>query len=356
MSSAEIRTYEGDGHDLAALVQRAWKQSFQGQKWFPLWDQDYFSWRVLDPHFRSRELCLGAYEGASLVGCIMAEATEFQWGDQQLHGSYSSWLSVDQESKSRGVALRLVDELRVRHRQLGLRLSVGCTRTDPQSPTRKFWDSLARRRPEEFRFWGPIRLWARVLNPARVAAAGLTTWERWAPQLLRLIPRWAGPSRLPRSIRPFRREDTAVCLRMLERQCEPANLRMIWNVQRLSHQFANGNYPRTLISQSETTPQGFLNYYCLTWSGKRDIRVGMIDLFAGENGWWPQRSLLKAAEGQMRDEKIDLILMMSSQASPARVLLSRGFVPIDAEVERFGLFIDPQLSCPPPRSFHILFT
>ncbi len=355
MSAVEIRSYEGDGGDLAALVQRAWKQNFQGQKWFPLWDQKYFAWRVLDPRLGSRDLCVAAYEGDSLIGCIMAEAAEFQWGDQRVRGSYSSWLSVDQESQSRGVALRLVDELRLRHQQQGLRFSIGCTRIDHQSPARKFWDSLARRRPDEFRFWGPIRLWAHVLNPVRVAAAGLTTWERWGPQLLRLIPRWPTRAKRPSGIRPFRADDTAECLRLLEIQNRTTDFQMRWNSDRLEHQLDHGQFPRTFVSHDGTSLHGFLNYYALTWSGEQDLRVAMIDLLAGDQ-WWPQRSLLKAAEAQMRDDGVDLVLMMASAAAPASVLLSRGFVPIDAEVELFSLFVDPQLNCPPPKSFHILFT
>lgn len=356
MTSVEIRTYDDDGHDLAALVQRAWKQNFQGETWFPWWDQGYFQWRVLSPVYRNRELCLAAYEGARLVGCILAEAAEFATENGQLRGSYSSWLSVDSECRSRGVVLRLVDELRTRHRELGLRFSLGVTRADPKSPARKLWDTLDRRRPDEFCFWGRQRLWARVLNPAQMAQAGLTMWERWASQLLHCMPRWTTSGRPPKDVRPFQSDDTPWCLRMLQHQSSPAHLRMIWNPERLQHQLNGCGFPRTLVSLEESAPHGFLNYYLVTWCGRREIRVAMIDLFVGEADWRKQRRLLKAAENQMCRDGVDLVLMLSSQASPGHVLLSGGYLPIDAGVELFGLFIDSPWNCPKPRSFHILMT
>jgi GNAT superfamily N-acetyltransferase len=356
MNVIDIRTYEGDGRDIAELEQRVWRKAFHGKAWYPVWDQPYFAWRVLEERLGSRNLCLGAYDGTKLVACVLAEAVDLQVGDQRVPGSYSSWLAVDPETRSRGLAMRLMEELHRRHRERALMISLGCTRSDPKSPPNKFWASLAQRAPQEFSFWGPIRFWTCVLNPSRVAAAGFSTFERYGPLALKVIPwPWIG-SRRPADVRPYQCADLADCLRLVDLQGRQADLRMIWNGPRLDWQLAGAGFPRTLVSVVQDRVQGFVNYYPVRWCGAAELRVAVIDLFAGEGSWLAHRRLLSAAQTQMRDEGIDLAVMMASQASPGGVLCSRGFVPIDAHAISFGLMIDPRLRVHRPRRLHILFT
>jgi hypothetical protein len=235
-------------------------------------------------------------------------------------------------------------------------ISIGCTRADPTSPARKLWDTLARRTPGDYQFWNKIRFWACVLNPAAIAAAGFTFFERWGPLALRILP-WPRFQQHPDpQVRRYQPSDLPDCLQMIEVQASSADCRMLWTATRLEAQLGGSGFSRTLILTDGDSSVAFLNYYVIRWSGAREIRVGIIDLFAGRGSWLLQRRLLKSAQRQMREEGLELALMMNSIASPSSVLLSRGFVPIDGEADQFGLLIDPRLQLPPLKRFHILLT
>ena len=129
----------------------------------------------------------------------------------------------------------------------------------------------------------------------------------------------------------------------------------MWSPARLDVQL-NHPYARTFVFDRNGTVDGFLNYYCIDWSGARVIRVAVIDLFAGSPGLFPQLALLKAALRQMRSEGVKLALMMAAHSSPAGPLMAAGFVPVPSNVDLFGYFPDPGLRLAPPLRYHLLFT
>lgn len=355
MSTVEIRNYDGDGSDLADLIGRTWKTNFTGKMWFPLWDHAYLSWRLLDERGGGREFLVSAYRGSKIVGCLLAEPLNFRVRGRTVRGTMSSWLSVDPEVRIPSLALRLVEGLRKRHQEHGMAISIGCASSDPNAPTRRFWDSLAQRKPEDFRFLGPIRFWTRVFDSRSVAAAGLNAFERIGPRFAGLIP---SPSiRRPNApgVRPYQPPDLSRCLDWVHAQSEAADLRILWSLSRLDLQLRH-SYARTLVLDPGSEDGGFLNYYSIDWSGARVIRVAMIDLFAGTMRLSSQLALLKAAERKMMAEGIQLSFMMVSIAAPARPLLAAGFLPVPVNVDLFSMFPEPGLGLALPLRYHLLFT
>src|SRR5690606_34181761 len=63
MSGIELRTYDGDGSDLATLTNRAWRATVAGKAMFPLWSREYFQWRLLDERGGGRDFLVAAYRG-----------------------------------------------------------------------------------------------------------------------------------------------------------------------------------------------------------------------------------------------------------------------------------------------------
>jgi hypothetical protein len=357
MSAVEIRTYEGDGSDLAGLIVRTWKTTFGGKMWFPLWDQAYLSWRLLDDRGGGRDFLIAAYQGSKIVGCLLAEPFNLRVRDKEVRGTLSSFLSVDPDLKVPNLAFRLVEALRKRHYDHGMAISVGCTSADPNAPNRRFWDYLAQRKPEDYRFLGPIRFWTRVFDSGAVSAAGFTAFERIGPRFSGLIPLPSPRRSKAPGVRDFHTADLSRCLDWVQTQSQDAAMHIRWSPQRLDLQL-NHPYVRTLVFEGrESAAEGaFINYYLIDWSGARAIRVAMIDLFAGPARLLSQLALLKAAERRMMAEGTQLALMMVSSAAPPRPLLAAGFVPVPRSVDLFSLFPDPGLGLESRMSYHLLFT
>lgn len=101
---------------------------------------------------------------------------------------------------------------------------------------------------------------------------------------------------------------------------------------------------------------GFVNYYGITYVGRRSIRVGVIDLSAGTIGVARQLDLLTAACRQMASDGVHTALMMASVASPAPALLAAGFIQLPGHLDLFTVFPDPSLPLHPPLRVHTLFT
>lgn len=354
MNRMEVRNYEGDGTDLALLVNRTWTKAFAGKTWFPLWDRPFFSWRLLDGCGRDRDFLVAAYQGSKLVGCLLAEALDLRVGDRAVRGTLSSWLSVDPDAGTPDMAVRLVEGLRKRHIEHGIAISIGVTSSDPGSPMRRFWSSLAKRKPADIRFLQPIRFWTRVFDGKTVSRAGLNTFERASSRLSAFIPTgWVG-WRTPSGVRRYEPADLDRCLQWLRDQAMGANLAIEWSRSRLALQLGHPYVTTLVIDDGDRG--GFINYYSINYSGGQSIRVGLIDLCAGKLSLARQLDLLKAAGEQMKADAVQMTMMMASTASPGRPLVAAGFVPVPAHLDLFAVFPAPNLQLQPPLRVHTLFT
>jgi GNAT superfamily N-acetyltransferase len=349
----EIRSYDGDGSDLAEFVRNTWIRNLGGRSWFPLWDVRFFRWRLLDPRVESKDLLVCAYDGTALVGCVLAEALDFEVLGRRIRGTLCSFLTVAPEARRDGLAMRLMETLRARQRERGMRVSFGLTVSGDRSPARRFWQALGARYPGEVQFLGPIWMWTRVFDPPAVAAAGLDAFERFAPLL---APRWPwgriGPDA---AVRRFTDGDLPRCLEWVEAQSRASGVRIVWSQPRLQMQLGHGTYPKTLVFDDGDTG-GFINYHVIDWSGARPITMAVIDLLAGSLDRARMGRLLRAAIRAMRAEAVQMAMMRTFGGVPSAVLLSAGFVPVPSGTEALCLFADATLQLPARTRLHLLFT
>lgn len=349
--SVEIRTYEGDFSDIADLVARTWDANFTGKTWFPLWDRDYFSWRLHDERNGPRDLQLAAYQGGKLVATILGECLDFDVEGERVKGSYSSFLSVDPTLKVPGVAIRLLETFRKRSTEQGRVLSLGVTSADTTLANRRFWDSLAKRRAADIQYLWPIRMWTRVLDGKAMAAGGMTSFERIGGRLAEFLPQLGGGSA---EVRPYRPSDLARCLSWVQAQGDGVEVRHVWTEKRLEVQLGHA-FPRTLVVEDGKGRGAFLNYYRVKHSARELLPVGMIDLFAGDTDLSHQLALLKAATEQMRSEGLALAAMMATAAAPAQALMTAAFVPLSVGADFLAVF--PTRALPSDSGkYHVLFT
>jgi len=350
----EIGGYRGDGGDLAALITGTWLATYRGRAWFPLWDRAYVGWRIMEPRILDRELLVCAYDGDALVGCLLGEQTELRVGTQVVPGSLTSYLSVDPSTRHRGVALLMLERQRSVHRSRGLRLSVGLCNRRAGSEQKRFWDGFGRRWPQEFAIVGRYRMWCAVVDPGAIAAAGLTGFERFGPWLGALIP-WGWIGVRGARTRPYRDADLPACAGWVHRQGSRADCQMIWSAPRLAVQLDHP-YARTWVAEREGAPWGFANGYLIDWSGARTVRVGFVELCAGDGGVAAHASLLVAAGRALAAEGAQMVVVMDAGCQPRAALLAAGFAPLDPHLQTMALLGDLATTLPRSARLHCPFT
>ena len=169
--------------------------------------------------------------------------------------------------------------------------------------------------------------------------------------LAKLLPRLRPKSRSP--VRPFQTSDLNNCLKWLEAQSVGADIRILWSAGRLEVQLGHP-YAHTLVLEDGPNG-GFINYYNIEMLGANELRVGVVDLFAGTLDFSQQLALLAAACREMQEQQVHMAVMMKAASAPARVFIAAGFIPYPANVELFWYFTEPTLSIKPPVRYHVLF-
>src|ERR1022692_1070254 len=119
----EVRTFGGDPREAAAFTTSIWKQSYGGHHEIPLWDERYFQWQLFGREDCDRSLDVAAYDSGVLVGTFFAEPFSFSLEGRDIEGSMSSWITVDPKFRGQGIARKMTDELRKRHRERNLAFS-----------------------------------------------------------------------------------------------------------------------------------------------------------------------------------------------------------------------------------------
>jgi GNAT superfamily N-acetyltransferase len=348
-----IVPYAGGGDDLADLITDVWTRTFGGQAWFPLWDRRYVEWRLMDPRIVDRELIVCAYDGDRLVGCIVSEESDFRIGTERICGSLTSYLSVDPDTRDRGVAVRLLDALAATHRRRGIAIGFGVTADGPDSFSLRFWELARKRRSSETIFLRSFRIWTRVCRPAAVARAGLTAFERLGPWAAALLP-WGWTGRSGPWVRPVCANDLAACGRLVAAASERADVAMVWSEARLAVQL---DHPcaRAFVLDGPEGPIGLVAGYLIDWVGKVPVRVGFIELCAADHAR-DESGLLIALGRILEAEGADMVVMMDSGGAPRRGLAMAGFVPFDPHVRGVAVLNHAGVELSDTLALHMAFT
>jgi hypothetical protein len=352
--SLAIRGYEGDGSDLGNLVTHTWKTTFEGKTWFPIWDRDYFGWRMMDERILDRELMVCAYDGDKLVGCVLGEETDFSIDGVKVRGSLASYLSVDPQTRHRHVAMRLVDRLRQLHIERDLAICFGITGDNPGSVSKQFWDGIAKRYPGELTFLNRLTMWTMVLDPSAVARAGLTRFERLGSRFSALVP-WGWTGRAGAPMRTLRQDDLDACRALVQAASARAAARMEWSKPRFAVQLDHP-YARTLVSERKGKLDGFVNAYLIDWQGAEALRVGFVELCAGMGGPFDVSGLLVTAGRTLQSEGAKMVVMMDMGSAPRAALVAAGFLPMNPNVRALALFNLGGIDLVNVRSIHMAFT
>jgi hypothetical protein len=339
--SLTIGPYEGDGDDLARLIVSTWRASLGARAWFPIWDEAFIRWKVMDERVLDRDLVTVARDEDGLVGCCVGLAYPFRMRNGEIvAGSLTSFLSVDPTRRVPGLALRLVEANRRAQAAKGIRLSLGVHDASVGAPAAKFWGGWKKRHPQEFVTLGRIRIWTHVFDGPAVARASIALVDRLAARIGAFLPlgyygaKGAGA-------RPAESEiarDLAIARQGTGRE----DFRVELDEETLSHAL---HHPYCL-SVRHPTEDALVAGYMIDWSGRADLRVGFIDLVAGRASARPMADTIIAFARAARGRGAKMVAMMDQGAAPPAAFWLAGFAPLDSHVDYFVWFKDPALEIP----------
>jgi len=342
----EIRTYDGDGEDVADLTARAWRAAYGGKSWCPFWSAEYLGWQLLrSPN--DRDFLVAAYDGCRLVGCFFAERTIFRTDDHEVVGTIGSWFTVDPEARSPRLGIDILEELRRRHREHGAAFLLGYVNGDPRTPANKFWSGYARLYPEQIRFVRRMGYWIRVLNAASLRRKCIHRFERLGVDLHGLLPFQRAPRGTGLKVRDYSDGDLNRCARLVTEVSEDADLAVVWAREQLASQLDWNGYPRTLVLDRGDAPFGMVNYHRFGLLGTDIVTTGLIDLLGCEGGSTrDRRSLLRSAVARMASEGLDIALTLRTSMFPPRVMVPCGFWPLPQSEHLTYVFPQPDRKLP----------
>lgn len=346
----EIKSYHGNGDDLADLIVSSWRETLGNEAWFPIWDRDFIRWKVMDDRILDRDLVVCAYLDGRIVGCMVAVQYDFRVGGEVLAGSACSFLSVDSSYKRPGLSLRMAEEMRKRHLDRGLRLSMGVRNVAPGSVAKKFWAGFMKRHPGESQVIGRIRSWVHVFDGAAVARASIQRWEAIEGRLGGFVPLgWIGSRGQGHPCDPH---NIAQDLEIVARANARAQAEQLYDETSLAHAL---HHPYC-YSMRHPTAEAIVACYMIDWSGRETLRVGFIDLVSGLAGTGDMADLIIHAAREAKKRGAQMMVMMDQGAAPAIAFWRAGFVPTDSQVEYFAWYKDPELDLPAGTNFAVSFT
>lgn len=343
----EIRTYEGDGQDIANLLARTWRSAYQGKHWCPLWDADYIRWQLLGDRSGGHEFLVSAYDGRRLVGCVLAERMTFRLHDREVEGTIGSWLTVDPEARSPNLSFKMVEELGRRHREHGLAFLLGYVNGNPATPAHHFWTRFAKKHPRDLRFIRRIGYWIRILNAPVLSRKCLYGYERIGARVHGWIPPLRAPGRMACGVRDYSDGDFEACEQLVRKSSVRADLSTVWRPERLARQLRWNDLPRTLVIEPNGSPSSLINYHQLGLLGIQEVTAGLIDLLtSAEAPARDRRKLLRSALYRMEAEGFDVAFALRTPMFPPRVMLACGFLPRPGSDYLVYVFPEPGLDLP----------
>jgi len=324
----EILTYQGDARELVEFTTAAWKASASGLPHAPRWSETNLEWQLLRNPSASPEFRVAAYDGGALVGTLFAEEFDFWMQGERTRGTLASWLTVAPEYRRRGVAGKLAEELRQRHRERGARFCIGFGLLG--SGGARFWS----RQPDTL-LPGKTGFWVRVLDRSEVSSWSMSLRDRLGVHLLRL---WAGPVESPgevSSLRNYRDSDLDSCLALCNRPATAADLGLVWTRERLGHQLRFGDAVRTHLLTRDDRVAGIVSYYLLAFTGRTERRMAIFDIVELEDsaGAGDGKRLLYRALHEALDAGASSALVLRQPSMPKRALFASGFVPLPPDFE-----------------------
>jgi GNAT superfamily N-acetyltransferase len=347
----ETRTYEGDAATIAQFAARIWQGTYAGKMMLPLWDARYFDWQLLSERPGGRDFLVAAYDGTKLIGSLLGEKFRFRLHDQEFDATMGSWLTVDPEYRRQGIGIKLFEEQRRRHLEHDAKFHLGYGYTGARmSMGPKFWKSF----PDNTVLLGHVGFWARMFDPPLVSKWDLTLRDRIGSRILGAFQSRHPKPRRQGVYRRYRPEDLDACLTLAHGLLERVDLGYVWSRERLAHQLAGSDMPRTLVAEKDGRVTGFVNWYLLDFLGRYALPGAMVDLMAfGTMSLSESKDLLRAALDQIANEGAKFALALRLPCYPFMPLAQTGWITMPRDFSLICVKMDTSFPLDGARRLHV---
>ncbi|UQN09209.1 GNAT family N-acetyltransferase [Deinococcus sp. QL22] len=347
MGRIEVRPFDGNPADLAALINLSWQNRYLARDLIPVYDAQTLGWQVLNTGEDSRDFRLAAYDGGRLVGCFLAGRLTLRVGAEIRHGTQGSYFSVHPDYAARGVASRLMNALERAHRRHQLDFMLGYVNAAPHTPAAQFWTAFQRAFPARYRPLKSVHFWVRFLN-ARAAAGALGhPAERAGLRILSALqsaPRRLNAAQNSGEVRSFTPADLPACHLFLDRAAAHSDLAQLWDASALAHQLYSPPVSHTLVSALNGHIQGFSTSFAWPLHSRSSLPAEAIDLLLLDDLTPAARChLLQATAAASAERGAWLTLAARTDACHAATFLACGFVPVPQVCTLMLLFPVPDL-------------
>ncbi len=330
----EVRPLDLPPEAIARYISEVYDTYPHGKSFVPRWQGPFLKHIIFDHPDFTPDHALGAYDGSTLAGLIMAQPYRVHLGSETHKAVYGSWLAVKPGPGSGMAALGLIGALKERHHAQGARLMVGVAYRSGKGVGLDFWEGLARSFPGDISEFRDLPFWARVLDGEALARAVKDPLLKMGAQAARLrpVPRPQADARL----RDFRIEDGESC-RAIFRDLE-VSMRTAptdWELCSAAHLNAG---PGTLVADRGQGVEAVCMYHILPMTDAAPLKVGMIDhILDASPGAMFRSALIGNAIWRLKQAGASLALVPRKPGLPAAPMAMAGFVPYSAEFKTFLL-------------------
>lgn len=345
-----VRALKEDPNTIARFISEVYDLHPHGKSFVPRWSGAFLNHIIFQNPDFTPDHAIGAYQGERLVGLIMAQPHTVIADGAPVKSIYGSWLAVKPEWGAQFTAIRLLDELRMRHKAQGARLMLGVAYRSGPGVGLDFWESYARAFPNQISSGRDLKFWTRVLDGKALAEAVHDPLLKVGGQTARV---W--PVRQPKplqGLRDYAADDLQMCQRLLSGSgAEMCTVPSDWELQS-APDLATG--PQTLVIDLGSGVVGLSMFHVLPMSDAKPLYVGMIDHFVCEAGSTERNRLMAATLWRLKQAGACLALMPRKPHIKSGPMLMSGFVPYEAEFKTFLMPIDDDIPCDMPASYDLL--
>ncbi|THF85589.1 GNAT family N-acetyltransferase [Deinococcus sp. KSM4-11] len=332
----EIRPFDGDAAELAALINASWQGRYLARDLIPVYDGPGLQWQVLGVPDHS--LHLSAWDGARLVGCFLADHVTLRVAGQAWRGSQGSYFSVHPEYAARGVARRLLAALERAHREQALAFMLGYVNSSRSAPAYQFWSRFEKAFPTKYTTLRSVGFWMRFLQPRRMAAVMDHAAEALGLRALSVLQR---PPQDRCGVRPFTAADAVAAHLLLDRAALHSSVAQLWEPGALRTELTGAH---TLVFPLQERVGGFSTSFPWPLRSRGVIPAEVIDLLL-MNDLNPEqrRTLLNATAHASAARGAWVSIAPTSDWRHGATFAACGFVPIPKVCTLMMLFPDKTL-------------
>jgi hypothetical protein len=231
---------------------------------------------------------------------------------------------VDPESLRKGIGRTMLSAVRSFSQKVGGFYNVGFVNHGAiEGKGRSFWAAS----PTPVTMFKQPRMWVRVLDRHKLSRAMWSRSDEISVTITGAITGLRSPT-FSKHVRAYRPADLDSCYALFQEHMRGFEFEYSWDKNRLAHHLGFGSPSRTLVLDSPSGVEGYVNFHILDSTGRSAFRIGIVDGLAPERlAANKAADLLNAVLAEMQDAGVALVTLLGPPVHRRSVMLKCGFLP-----------------------------